>query len=113
MANKTVLIVDDEEFFIKPIQLFLEKNGFNVETASDGMKGLQQARAVNPDVIMLDLMLPAVDGYQICRMLKGDRNLNIFRLLSFLQKIQNVTSSLGNKVGQIPISQNLLFLKNF
>jgi len=99
MANKTVFIVDDEEFFIKPIQLFLEKKGFNVETASDGMKGLQQARAVNPDVIMLDLMLPAVDGYQICRMLKGDRKFKHIPVIIVSAKDTERDKQLGKQSG--------------
>ncbi len=99
MANKTVLIVDDEEFFIKPIRLFLEKNGFNVETALDGMKGLQQARTVNPDIIMLDLMLPGVDGFQICRMLKGDRKFKHIPVIIVSAKDTDHDKSLGKQSG--------------
>ncbi len=67
-----VLIVDDESFFSQPIKLFLERNGHTVSIAADGMEGLDKARAEKPDVILMDLMLPAINGYQVCRMLKFD-----------------------------------------
>ena len=67
-----VLIVDDESFFSQPIKLFLERSGHEVSIAADGMEGLSKARDEHPDVILMDLMLPALNGYQVCRMLKFD-----------------------------------------
>ncbi len=67
-----ILIVDDEKFFVEPIKLILQKNGFEVIVAWDGMSGLKVARTQNPDIIMLDLMLPGISGYQVCRLLKFD-----------------------------------------
>ncbi len=70
--KKRILIVDDEKFFVEPIKLILEKNGFDVLVAYDGMSGLKMARTQLPDLIMLDLMLPGISGYQVCRLLKFD-----------------------------------------
>ena len=67
-----VLIVDDESFFSQPIKMFLERSGHEVSVAADGMAGLTKAREEHPDIILMDLMLPALNGYQVCRMLKFD-----------------------------------------
>ncbi|MBC8402124.1 MAG: response regulator [Candidatus Marinimicrobia bacterium] len=72
MGNKKILIVDDEDFFVKPIKLLLEKNDFEVVVAYDGMSGLKKARSEQPDLMMVDLMLPGLDGYQVCRLIKFD-----------------------------------------
>jgi len=69
-----ILIVDDEKFFVEPIKMALEKEGFEVLVAYDGMAGLKAARTENPDMIMLDLMLPGISGFQVCRLLKFDEN---------------------------------------
>lgn len=71
MAKK-ILIVDDERFFIEPVRRLLEGLGYEVEEALDGISGLSKAREVKPDLIMLDLMLPGMNGYQVCRLLKFD-----------------------------------------
>jgi len=72
MKRKKLLLVDDENFFVDPIKLFLEKKDFEVVVAYDGMTGLIKARTENPDVIILDLMLSGFSGYQICSLLKFD-----------------------------------------
>lgn len=72
MSPKRILIVDDEEFFIEPIKVLLERSGYEVIKANDGMSGLKAARMQNPDLILLDLMLPGINGYQVCRLLKYD-----------------------------------------
>lgn len=72
MANNKILIIDDEKFFIQPIRLLLEKQGYEVIEASDGLKGLSLARSENPSLIILDIMLPGFDGFQMCKLLKFD-----------------------------------------
>ena len=69
-----ILIIDDEKFFVEPVRLALENSGFEVIVAYDGMSGLKAARSENPDLIMLDLMLPGISGFQVCRLLKFDEN---------------------------------------
>ncbi len=75
MASK-ILIIDDERFFIDPVSLILTKYGYEVIFATDGISGLNKARSENPDLILLDLMLPNINGYQICSLLKLDSRYN-------------------------------------
>lgn len=72
MAKKKILIVDDEEFFIVPIKRFLDMNDFETIIANDGFRGIISARTEMPDLIVLDLMLPKFNGFQVCRLLKFD-----------------------------------------
>jgi len=67
-----ILIVDDEIQFIKMVQMRLEANGYEVITANDGEEGLEKARSENPDLIILDIMMPVMDGYTMLKELRGD-----------------------------------------
>jgi two-component system response regulator MprA len=67
-----VLIVDDEENIIEFIRLGLRYEGFQVESASDGEQGITAAQRVSPDLIILDLMLPGIDGLEVCRRLRAN-----------------------------------------
>ncbi|MBI5170254.1 MAG: response regulator [Candidatus Eisenbacteria bacterium] len=78
-----ILIVDDEPDLLAVLHFGLEAEGFDVVEASDGERGLELARTVQPALIVLDLMLPRLDGYKVCRALKFDeryRNIPIFIL---------------------------------
>ena len=66
---KTVLVVDDEKDIIQLIKYNLEREGFRVETAFDGNTALVKANEVKPDVILLDIMLPGKDGYEVIKSL--------------------------------------------
>jgi DNA-binding response OmpR family regulator len=67
-----VLVVDDEPDLIAVLRMGLQMEGFEVIEAADGAAGLERAREAKPDLILLDLMLPKMDGYQVCRTLKFD-----------------------------------------
>lgn len=69
---KRILVVDDEINIVMVLEARLTGSGYEVITASDGQEGLQKARAEKPDLIILDVMLPKIDGYKVCRMLKSD-----------------------------------------
>ncbi len=71
MAKK-ILVVDDEQDIRKVLAMRLKINGFTVIMAGDGQEGLEKARSENPDLILLDLMLPKINGYELCRLLKFD-----------------------------------------
>jgi len=71
-ADKLVLIVDDDESVRELIEFIVKKEGFRTEKASDGEEALTKARAVNPDLILLDLMLPKFGGFEILRELQSD-----------------------------------------
>lgn len=71
-AKKRILVVDDEPDFASIVQGNLEREGFIVEIAYDGVEGLEKIQANPPDAIVLDVMMPEKDGYQLCRELKRD-----------------------------------------
>ncbi|MDY6825480.1 MAG: response regulator [Thermodesulfobacteriota bacterium] len=72
MAKKRVLVVDDEPDFAVMVKKHLEKAGFNVDTAFDGEEALTKVHDNPPDAMVLDVMMPEKDGYEVCAELKGD-----------------------------------------
>lgn len=82
-AKPRILIVDDEPDLVAVLRLGLQMEGFEVLEAADGEEGLRKAQQEKPDLLVLDLMLPRMDGYQVCRSLKFDaryKSLPIFIL---------------------------------
>ena len=65
-----VLVVEDEESLARTIAYNLRRQGYQVETASDGERGLELALANQPDLLVLDLMLPGMDGFDVCRQIR-------------------------------------------
>jgi two-component system phosphate regulon response regulator PhoB len=72
MANESILVVDDEEDVLELVRYNLDKSGYQVETASSGEEALAKARRKLPDLVILDLMLPGMDGLEVCKKLKND-----------------------------------------
>ncbi|MBQ5883154.1 MAG: response regulator, partial [Clostridia bacterium] len=67
MATEKVLIVDDEVNICELLRLYLEKEGYITEVVNDGSKAVEAFNSFNPDMVLLDIMLPGLDGWQICR----------------------------------------------
>jgi two-component system, OmpR family, alkaline phosphatase synthesis response regulator PhoP len=80
MAGKRILIVDDDKKTVELVKLYLVRDGHKVVTAYDGNEALTLARESHPDLIVLDLMLPGVDGLEICRTLRADSDVPIIML---------------------------------
>lgn len=80
----TILVIEDEQVLNETLSYNLERAGFTVATASDGIVGLEQARLLQPELIILDVMLPGLDGFSICRTLTRERMVPII-LLTALQ----------------------------
>ena len=80
MANTKILIVDDDVNICELLRLYLEKDGFDVEVVTDGLKAIDTFNAVNPDLILLDIMLPGMDGWQICREIRKNFSVPIIML---------------------------------
>ena len=80
MDNKKILIVDDDVNICELLRLYLEKDGFNTLVANDGSQALQMAQINNPDLILLDIMLPLLDGWQVCREIRKTSNVPIIML---------------------------------
>ena len=72
MANERILVVDDEEDVLELVRYNLDRNGYQTEIASSGEEALSKARKSLPDLIILDLMLPGIDGLEVCKKLKSD-----------------------------------------
>ena len=72
MNKYKILMVEDEADFMEFLKMRLEANGYEIITAVDGKEGFEKARSEKPDLILLDLMLPKVDGYWVCNFLKHD-----------------------------------------
>ena len=67
MAGETILIVEDDSTMLRGLKDNFEATGYRVRTASDGEKGLEQALRLKPDLIVLDIMMPGMNGYELCR----------------------------------------------
>ncbi|MCH7997108.1 MAG: response regulator transcription factor [Chloroflexi bacterium] len=78
--SSTVLIVEDDPATIELVRLYLERDGHKVIAATDGLEGLRLAREEDPDLVVLDLMLPSLDGMGVCRILRDESNVPIIML---------------------------------
>jgi DNA-binding response OmpR family regulator len=80
MANATILVVDDDKEIVTMIALCLKKDGYRVLPAYDGQQAVELARQCQPDLIVLDLMLPQIDGLEVCRILRAESQVPIIML---------------------------------
>jgi len=80
MAGKRVLVVDDDVKTVELVKLYLNRDGYRVMTAYDGTEALRLAREGHPDLIVLDLMLPGMDGLEVCRILRDESDVPIIML---------------------------------
>ena len=97
--TKRILIVDDEDGIVKLVKMYLEHHHYEVITASDGQEGLDKAKNEKPDLIVLDLMLPKMDGYKVCGLLKRDARYAKIPVILFTAKAQEKDVKLGEEVG--------------
>lgn len=98
-SKKRILVVDDEPDFLMAIKAMLEVNGFEVLVATDGQEGLNSARLEKPDLIVLDLMLPKMDGYKVCRFLKFDEKYRMIPIIMLTARGQEEDKQLGKEMG--------------
>jgi DNA-binding response OmpR family regulator len=94
--SETILIVEDEPALRDTLAYTLKKNGFNVEAVGDGRAALASARSLNPDLILLDLMLPELDGFEVARILRKEMSVPIIMLTARDDEIDRVV---GLEVG--------------
>src|SRR5687768_17565128 len=92
MAGELVLVIDDSPTILKVVQLVLTKAGFAVAVAPDGEAGLGMARERKPDMILLDFVMPKMNGYQVCRALAGEERLKDIPVV--------LMSAKGDQVGE-------------
>ncbi|MFA6430901.1 MAG: response regulator [Candidatus Margulisiibacteriota bacterium] len=99
LKNKKILIVDDEPDVLELLKKLFSSEGFSVITASDGQSALELARKEKPSLIILDIMLPKMDGYVVARMLKFDENFSRIPIIILSAKIQEKDKQLGFEMG--------------
>ncbi|MFC1807454.1 response regulator transcription factor [Candidatus Omnitrophota bacterium] len=99
MEKKRILLVEDEKDMAYAVSLQLEANDFDVIVAVDGHEGLDKAKKLKPDIIILDLMLPKMDGYKVCRLLKFDAKFKHIPIIMFTSRAQEADQKLGREVG--------------
>src|SRR4030067_563092 len=99
MSPKKILIVDDEVDLVETVRFPLEMEGFNVLVSYNGNDALNQARREKPDLIILDLMLPKLDGYKVCRLLKFDEKYKHIPILMLTAKTKEKDKILGKETG--------------
>ena len=90
MTNHSVLVVEDEENLVEALRYNLEHEGYAVLTAPDGGSGLETARAALPDLVILDVMLPNLDGLEVCRILRRETDVPILMLTAKGEEIDRV-----------------------
>jgi two-component system alkaline phosphatase synthesis response regulator PhoP len=89
--TELILVVDDEPKIVRLARDYLEKNGYRVLTAGDGQSALTTARREKPDLIVLDLMLPNIDGREVCKILRRESDVPIIMLTALAEEVDQIT----------------------
>lgn len=97
--GKKVLLVDDESGLLRAMSYVLEREGYEVVTATNGLQGLIKAQKEHPDVIVLDVMLPGIDGFEVCSRLRADRQTRNIPVIMLSAKGQDSDRMTGLRVG--------------
>jgi two-component system phosphate regulon response regulator PhoB len=99
MAKQTILIIEDERALVEVLTYNLRKEGFEVHSATDGQDGLRRAQTNLPDLIILDLMLPVIEGLEVCRVLKSGARTRDIPLLILTARSEEVDEIVGFQMG--------------
>jgi DNA-binding response OmpR family regulator len=99
MGEARVLIVDDDPVVRRMLQLSFESEGFDVLTAGDGMEGLEAMRAGKPDAVVLDIMMPKLDGMKVMHEINGDDDLRGMPVILLSAKATSLDVELGLRAG--------------
>ncbi len=99
MPKKKILVIDDEAELVMAARIRLEQADYEVLAAYDGREGLEKARKEKPDLIILDLMLPKMDGYKVCGLLKADTRYSKIPVIMFTARAQEADKKMSEEVG--------------
>ena len=97
--KKTVLVVDDQPSNVRLIQINLEREGYRVLTAADGVEGMQRVQETRPDLILLDVIMPRKDGFEMLRELKADPELQDIPVVMLTVDVRNLAIVEGHRIG--------------
>lgn len=98
---RKIVCVEDEPEMIDLMQLILNRKGFEVIGAHGGIEGLETIRSVKPDLVLLDLMMPEVDGWQVYQQLKADEDIANIPVIVVTAKAQNIDKVLGLHIAKV------------
>ena len=104
-AKRSILIVDDEEDVLTLLQLVFETNGFSARTASNGKAAVASAYENPPDVILLDVMMPEMDGWQVLRSLKGDERTRHIPVAMLSARAERRDKMIGRWQVTVPVAR--------
>ncbi|RJX28986.1 MAG: DNA-binding response regulator [Dethiobacter sp.] len=96
---KTILIVEDDEEIVGLLRFNLENQGYRVITAEEGYKAQELVEKLKPDLILLDIMLPGLDGYEVCRILRSNKELENIPIIMLTAKSEELDVVLGLELG--------------
>ena len=99
MEKSKILVVDDEPDIVETVSFMLQARNFDVITASDGLEGLAKVRTENPDLILLDIMMPVMDGYEVCIKLKKDKDTQSIPVIMLTARGENEAVIRAHKSG--------------
>ena len=97
--DKKILVVEDDPATLRLVDYSLRHNGYQVFTASNGLEGLRKVQDEKPDLVILDVMLPGIDGFEICHRLRSEPDTAQMPVLMFSAKAQEIDRDTGLKVG--------------
>ena len=104
MSNKKtkfILCIEDEPEMIDLIRLILERRGFNVQGAAGGMEGIKKVRELHPDLVLLDLMMPDMDGWEVYQQMKADESTRNIPVIVVTAKAQSIDKVLGLHIAKV------------
>ena len=90
MSDMKILVVEDDETLLETLEYNLERQGYEVIKAVDGREALEKARNEDPEMIILDVMLPFLDGFEVCRILRKEMNIPIMMLTARTDEVDRV-----------------------
>ena len=99
MTKKKILVVEDEESLLKLQSILLTIRGYKVEGAMDGQAALEAVETMNPDLILLDIMLPKIDGFEVCRQVKTNAATRHIPIIMLTAKKSKEDLVMGEQVG--------------
>lgn len=98
-AHKKILIVEDEHDILQLVKLYVEKEGFRTVSATSGTEGLRQVKQEKPDLVVLDLMLPGIDGLEVCKRLRAAPETALLPIIMLTAKAEEADTVVGLELG--------------
>ncbi|HNB41779.1 MAG: response regulator [Anaerolineales bacterium] len=99
--TKTILCVEDEPEMIDLIRLILSRKGYSVKGASGGVEGIRLIKELHPDLVLLDLMMPDMDGWEVYQQMKAEASLREIPVIVVTAKAQNIDKVLGLHIAKV------------